>query len=174
MYNSTYPWYNYSVFIFFLLYLKFHGLEPDLFFFLPFAYELCSKALLPLPSSQFSGDPDWKEAGMWRGQCLWDRVGGPFWEGQGFLIQLMMHLGEGHLLTKEGTLLWAMRQENQRELPRAEVTKSVTKLSRGKEAVHNLADEMAQKERSGFRRSSPRRMWSQNQWAAVSAGWHML
>lgn len=100
MYNSTYPWYNYSAFIFFLLYLEFHGLELDVFF-LPFAYELCSKALLTLPSSQFSGDPDWKKAGMWRGQCLWDRVGRPFWEGQGFGIQLMMHSGEGHLLMKE-------------------------------------------------------------------------
>lgn len=56
------------------------------------------------------------------------------------------------------TLQGTMGQENQTELPRAEVTKSVTKLSRGKEAVYNLADEMAQKERSGFRRSSPRRM----------------
>lgn len=98
MYNSTYPWYNYSVFIFFLLYLKF---QNPFFFCLPFAYELCSKALLTLPSSQFSGDPDWKEAGMWGGQCLRDRVGGPFWEGQGFRIQLMMHSGEVHLLTKE-------------------------------------------------------------------------
>lgn len=32
MYNSTYPQYNYRVFIFFLLYLKFHVLELDIFF----------------------------------------------------------------------------------------------------------------------------------------------
>lgn len=75
----------------------------------------------------------------------------------------MMHSGEGHLLMKEkchtrGGSSGGHGTRKPDRVATAEVTKSVTKLSRGKEAVYNLADEMAQKERSGFRRSSPRRM----------------